>query len=176
MNSIEPSPEETNRAWQATLGGRYAEALELFDRILARKPSMPEFNNRGITHLLAGDPQRAWADFMSARQLAPWCAASMVGVALWQQGQRESACEDWATEMERIRSKAITHVGSRVTGDMAPLLWWASGHGGLGHWKTLAVDDLQRRWRQRDRWVVPWPGAIVSFLLGKISEADLSAA
>jgi hypothetical protein len=125
MSTPELSVEKTNRAWQATLDGQYQEALRYFDEILAHQPKMPEFNNRGTTRLMVGDAEGAYSDFLAARQRVPYRANPKVGVALWQQGKREAACEDWARELSRIRSREITHLRAPETGDFPPLLWWA---------------------------------------------------
>ena len=93
------STEECNLAWQATLDGRYAEAIKLWDDITARYPrrGLPN-GNRGITRLLLGDLHGALADFQEQRnhQSPTRYSVESVGVTLCLLGEHEAACEDWA--------------------------------------------------------------------------------
>src|SRR5947209_3175820 len=112
---------ENNRAWQATLEGRYEEALEAWDALLAWDQQAAHYNNRGITHLLAGNLRAAWRDFVAARNEVPYHANEKVGVALWLLDRRAEACADWAKEIEAPRY----YPGERALifdGGNAPLL------------------------------------------------------
>src|SRR5262249_25232536 len=120
------------------------------------------------------EPAAAAADFRAARHLAPHCVAPMVGVALWQAGELQAACEDWANEIGRIRSGEVTHYDE--TGNVAPLLWWASMHDVLASWRELATEELRRLARGRRRWAGAWPGAIALLLLGELSSDEFLAA
>src|SRR3954447_11882155 len=101
--SIDNAARENNRAWQATLEGRYEEALQLWNDLLSRDPRAPHYNNRGLTHLLVGDLPAAWRDFVAARDEVPYHANEKVGVALWLRGKRAGACADWAKEIDSPR-------------------------------------------------------------------------
>jgi hypothetical protein len=159
-------------AWQATLEGQYGEALRLFDDILERRPATAEFNNRGTTRLLVGDLEGAYSDFLAARRLRCYCVSEMVGVALWLQGKPVAACEDWASELSRIRSGEITHCEPE-TGTVPPLLWWASAYPDLERWRWVAVEALRRYWRRKRTY---WARTITGFLLGRVSESEMLAA
>jgi hypothetical protein len=171
--SAEVSTEEWNLAWQATLDGRYAEAIKLWDDITARYPrrGLPN-GNRGITRLLLGDLHGALADFQEQRnhQSPTRYSVEFVGVTLWLLGQHEAACEDWANAIAERRAGAIA-----ASIEVASLLWWASAYPDLMQWRKLARDELRRRWRvQYVR--ASWEAPIIPFLLGSITETMLLAA
>jgi hypothetical protein len=173
MNKV--TPEECNRAWQATLDGHYDAAIELYRSILARRLTLGEMNNYGTTLLLAKRPKEAEAILRDIRhvpiRMFTEVVNEYVGVALWLQNRYEEACQDWATEIERIRSKQVFYYDE--TGHAPILLWWASAHSGLEKWRGVAVDALKLLWRTKRTRQSRWPGSIVAFLLGKIDSEQL---
>lgn len=173
-------PKESNRAWAATLEGRYEEALQQWDAILARdQRSLGFYENRGITRLLVGEMEGALEDFLEARHNPSFFRLQVpfVGVTLWLQGKHDAACEDWANEITRRRAGEFTHVTDDAGGVEIPaLLWWASAHPALDGWRKTAEAELQRRGRTKQCQRSSWPGPVVPFLLGSTTEEDLSAA
>jgi hypothetical protein len=173
------SGEETDRAWNAMLEGRYADARRLWDDIVRRGKSPWSYSmNRGITRLLLGDLEEALVDFLQWRNRPDRAKLPVpfVGATLWLQGKREAACEDWAGEIARRRAGELTHYDDAGGVEAPMLLWWASGHAGLEPWRRLAMEEIRgraktKRW-QRSR----WPGPLVPFVLGQGSDAALLAA
>jgi hypothetical protein len=172
-------PTEFNDAWRVAAEGHYAEALRRWDSIMARDVNPDRYRlARGITQLLLGDPDAALVDFREVRKPMGIVRRSvpLIGVALWLQGRREAACEDWASEIARRRTGDLTY-GDNAGGAHVPaLLWWASAHRGLDHWRSLAVDELRRRARTKKCQHSRWPGPVVPFLLGKSSPEALLGA
>jgi lipoprotein NlpI len=173
MDSRRVSPEESNAAWAATLEGRYAEALQRWDTILAHdRMTLGSFTNRGITRLLVGNLEGALADFLEVRQFPflPRVQVPFIGTTLWMEGQREAACEDWAAEIARHNAGEFTHITDDAGGIQIPaLLWWASAHSSLEHWRALAVKKLRRRAQTKQCQRSRWPGPLAPFLLGRVS-------
>jgi tetratricopeptide (TPR) repeat protein len=169
------SVEETNKAWNATLEGNYAEAIPQYQSILARRLKLGEMNNYATTLMLAGKLEEAEATLRDIRHIPTPMFTQVVhpklGVVLWLQGKHEEACQDWANEFERIRNRQVTYYDE--TGVVPPLLWWASAHSGLEKWRKVAADALKRLWRSERTRRFPWPGSIVGFLLGKITAEQL---
>jgi hypothetical protein len=171
-----PTGAETDRAWYATRDGQYADALRMWDDIVARDRGFGRYNmNRGITRLLTADYRGALEDFRLCREgPARTIPVPFVGTALWLLGQRDLACEDWGCEISRHRSREITNTdesGNSVSG----LLWWASYHEGLASWRQPAVEELRRWWRMKWCQKSYWPGSIVGFLLDKVPDRPLTA-
>ena len=126
----------------------------MWDTIIQRTGEVSRFYvNRGITRLLCGDTQGGLADFLAHRNRpypGKW-QVPFVGAALWLQGQREAACEDWAYEISRRRSGELTHNDEAGGVEVPALLWWASAHEGLGEWRKLAIQELRDRDRRNRR-------------------------
>jgi hypothetical protein len=173
------SPAEVNGISQTMFEGHYADALRGWDGIMARDLNPGRYRvARGLTLLLLGELDAALTDFLEVRKPMGMVKRSvpLVGAALWLQGRREAACEDWASEIARRRSGDLTY-GDSAGGAHAPaLLWWASAHPGLDRWRPLAVDELRRRARAKTCRRSRWPGPLVPFLLGKSSAEGLLAA
>jgi hypothetical protein len=168
------------------LEGRYQEALQMWDEYVQRDPRAAQWNmSRGTTRMLCGDPQGALTDFLVFRN-RPYAGKfplPFVGTALWLQGQRAAACEDWANELSRRRSGEFTHMDEAGGVEVPALLWWASAHAGLEEWRKLAVQELKDRDRRnrrvKDYHAGPlrrrerWPGVLAPFLLGQSPEEAL---
>jgi hypothetical protein len=173
------SGEETDRAWQAMLDGRYGEALRLWDDIVHRGKSPWAYcMNRGITRLLLGDLEEALADFITVRNRPDRAKLPVpfVGATFWLQGNRTAACEDWADEIARRRAGEFTHYDDAGGVEAPMLLWWASGHTGLEPWRRLAMEEIRGRAKTK-RWQrSQWPGPLVPFVLRQGSDAALLAA
>jgi tetratricopeptide (TPR) repeat protein len=181
MRNYKVEREENNHAWQATADKRYEEAIELYTLNLARQDRMTAYMNRGTTWLLMGNYERAEADFRKARNHPENSFAPLtnlkVGVALWLRGLKDAACDDWANEIRRIRSKVITQ--SDAAGGITPiaLLWWASAHPEVSSWKKTADKELRHQWKNKTCQRNLWPGTLAPFLLGLIpQDALLNAA
>lgn len=167
-----------NRAWTETLAGRYAQACELYDQLLVDRQTVGDLCNRGVTCLLMGDLDEALCDFMDAR-LLPGKAKSvneLVGTTLWLMGNRIEACEDWANEIRRKRSKELTYFDSAGGVEVPALLWWASVRLDASRWRSFAEDELRRRQRTRQCRESEWPGPIVPVLLGERDTTELLSA
>jgi len=171
MNNI-----ETVQAWQAMLEGRYQEAVSSYNYILSHHESLGERMNCGAARLLIGDYKGALSDFQTARfsqQQSPVKVANpKVGVALWLDGKRELACQDWSDEIKRRQAGNITHSDGAGGVEIPALLLWASAHPGLSGWTEEAVKELKSRWRTKQCQRSIWPGSIAAFLLGHIIQED----
>src|SRR4051812_23226851 len=91
--------------------------------------------NKGILYLLPQELDRALECFSEARRttIMPVLVHEFIGTTLWLKGQYLEAAEDWANGTNRLLRGEITH--STETGDVPPLLYWASLHPDLGQWK-----------------------------------------
>jgi tetratricopeptide (TPR) repeat protein len=154
---------------------RHADALTLLHEAVAAHPSTDLFYTRAKVHFGTGDLEAARQDYLRARtaqfplHFRPLLLE--VGMLLWLQGEREAACEDWAGEIRRIRSREITHTSAGYCGLDAPArLWWASAHAELAHWRPVAVKDLRGQMRCKYPEKERWPGTLVPFLLGRVEE------
>lgn len=155
------SGKETDRAWQAMPEGRCEAALRIWDSIVQRQLSAAQYNmNRGIARLLTGDTQGALVDFLERRSRPAMFPVPFVGAALWLQGQRVKACEDWAYEISRRRSGELTHYDEAGGVEVPALLMWGSAYEGLGEWRKLSVQEL-KDWDRRNRRVKEYgPGPL----------------
>lgn len=171
---------DAGRAWQATLEGRYEEALSYYGDILSQADSLGERMNRGTTRLLVRDYKGAKDDFLTARQNQQQSPIkvvnSKIGVALWLEGQRELACVDWADEIRRRQAGEVTHTDGAGGVEVPALLWWASAHQELRQWRGLAEEELRSRFRTKQCQRSLWPGSIAPFLLGKTLDKDFISA
>jgi len=174
LKDVALEQQENNAAWQAILEEKYDEALAIYSVMLQRRDGLAAHMNRGITRLLIGDYSGAEADFRSGRNHPDRLPARMInlkiGVALWLQNQPEAACADWANEILRTRSGDITHADEA---EAPALLWWASAHSELRHWRELAEEELSRQSARADTQSHRWPQMLVPFLLGAIGEERL---
>jgi hypothetical protein len=160
-----------NRAWDMITEGNVTGAISIYDKIIANKPGTIALNNRGVAYLLSGDLDKAAEDFDHVRRLPGPTSllVPLVGTTYWLQGKRLEACEEWSSELRRLEIGEISHhdeAGSGVPG----LLWWASAHEEFSSFRFLAVKALKRLWKQK--WVQNslWPGSLVPYLLGELSE------
>ena len=176
MNELYSSELDTNKAWQATVEGRYSEAIMLWNSILSCEKRFGILINAGITNLLAGELNDASRRFEEARNLPPQnTVVEFLGVVAWLAGRYEDACQNWADEIERRRSGKIVYSDAAGGVQTAALLWWASACTDSIQWRKIAEDELKHRWRNKQA-QNNWPGKVAPFLLGKIPEEELISA
>jgi len=173
-------PQERNRTvsgWTLFLAGCHSDAMAAWDSEVAGPRSAAAYGRRGSAQLLLGQPELALEDFRAERRLAqhrhadPW-----IGIAFWQMGRNETACEDWSGVIDALHRREVELVDVAGGVELPAILWSASAYPELREWRSPAARELRRRWRtqrcQRSR----WPGTIAGFLLGERSAEDLLSA
>ena len=179
-------------AWQLVKSKKYDAAVREYSRLHQVNPSSkPPLFNRGITHLLMGQPASALEDFQkiikgTEARLRSSAEYIHAGISCWYLDRPDDAVQFWQDGIPAPYTDAAGGV------ELPAILLYASErlqneslrHGAIkqlkGHWRKY----LRRRHRRRDRprpshddlvhpGLVAWPGAIVPFLLGEIDESAL---
>jgi len=169
----------SNRAWEATLQGRFQDALHIYNVELVEELAQYDqlgppghLGNQAILFTLMGhlDAALEMSRQIRSRQHTTAYPVPLIGAILWMQGKRTEACDDWAFEIERRRSGVITHCDEAGGVEVPALLWWASAHTGFEGQRKLAEQELKRRGRTKRCQTSRWPGPLVPYLLGQSSE------
>ena len=146
-------------ALQLRKQGRYAEAVSVYDTMLARDTTTPaDFNGRGFAYAQLGEYDRAIADFGRALALRPDYGQAAInrGRIFFYLGRFREAI----TDMERALPKDSTNA-------YVPLwLYLAKRRAGEGD-----TTELARQLRVTD--TVAWPAPVGKYYLGRISRDSM---
>jgi len=165
-----------NVAWEAVLSGDLMRGKPLLTQALAVQPDYVAYTRRSWCNLLLGDGEAALNDQLASRHNMRKDATSTgVGVAYWYLKQYEQACNDWNNELLRLISGEAIYTDAAGGGGFGSLLWWASTHKYLGHWREIAEDHLRRlsteeHYQKIDSGATEWPAPVAGYLLGMHSE------
>jgi hypothetical protein len=163
--------------WRDAQNGRFDEALAGCDHLLSLRDNVTLRLLRGSLRLLTGDMIGGQQDLEIAR-VHPGLGQSRlmrtnVGAALWMQGKREAACQDWAEEIRLLKARIVTHTD--IAGGIEPpaVLWWASAHEDMKHWRKLAEKEMKARMKTTRYRPDDWPGPVAPYLLGETADDAL---
>jgi tetratricopeptide (TPR) repeat protein len=176
-DEIPKSP--VDEAFGALRRGQYEHAIELYQGVPDYERQEKAIGGLAMAFLLLGNPERALAAFLKARETyGPSLTAYWtVGLCLWLVGAREEACQDWHDRYTLQRKGILTHTTDEAGGVILPsLVWWASTHDGLGHWRKPAERELARKWKSKTCQRAPWPGLLAAYLRYKVTEEEVLAA
>lgn len=172
----------TNVAWEAVLSGDFLSGIALLTRVIDEHPTHLAYSKRGIAYLLRGQPVQALEDQLASRRLAPQDSTSaLLGVSYWNTNDPEKACAHWEGELLRLQNGEAIYADAAGGVQFGLLIWWASAHEGLNHWRECAEFHLRRLrteeyLQQLGRSVQEWPGPLADFVLGYKAEAEVHEA
>jgi len=163
--------------WRDAQNERLDEALAGCDHLLSLRDNVTLRLLRGSLRLLTGDLIGGQQDLEIAR-VHPGLGQSRlmrtnVGAALWMQGKREAACQDWAEEIRLFRARVVTHTDPVGGVEPPAILWWASAHEDMKHWRKAAEKELRARIKTTRYRPDVWPGPVAPYLLGETADDAL---
>lgn len=159
------------------LDGKNDEALALYSKDIKNDFSSVTLTGRGLAYLYLNEPDKALADFeMAAKvreqvKLGPTDGhLQLIGVALWLKGSEQEATEIWHDLVQNHLAGKIVYSDMAGGIESGALLWFAACFEKFRQYQKTAEKLLKKKVKlKRNKY---WPGPVVQYLLGNISEED----